>query len=140
MTINAKERHETIENAYKTVENGQERSGTVRNGKRSGTVNVQERSYSTRSRFETFTKSRSRYGHGTVTFTHQKRKKHCILTFRKCSKISKSRNFLKNIEILKFRDILEDIKNSKFHKKINFEILGPKFFSKFSTLFFFADS
>jgi hypothetical protein len=29
MSINAKERHETIENAHKTLRNAQERSGTV---------------------------------------------------------------------------------------------------------------
>jgi hypothetical protein len=82
-TINTKERHETIENAHKTVVNAHE---TVQNGgtvnaqelKRLGTVDGLKRSYCTRSRSETFTKSRSRYGHGTVTLTHQKRKKHCI--------------------------------------------------------------
>ena len=61
------------------LRNGQERSGTVRSAqKRSGTVNDLKRSYCTRSRSETYKKSRSRYVHGTVTLTHQKRKKHCI--------------------------------------------------------------
>jgi hypothetical protein len=50
-----------------TVRNGQERSGTVNGQERSGTENGQERSYCTRSRSETFKKSRSLYGHGTVT-------------------------------------------------------------------------
>jgi hypothetical protein len=35
--------HKTIENAHKTIENAQERSETLRNGERSGTVNGQER-------------------------------------------------------------------------------------------------
>jgi hypothetical protein len=41
-SIKAKERHETVENAHKTVETAQNRSG---NGERLGTVNGLKRSY-----------------------------------------------------------------------------------------------
>jgi hypothetical protein len=55
----SKERHETIENAQKRSETVMKWPGTVRNGERSGTVNGLKPSYCTRSRSETFTKSRS---------------------------------------------------------------------------------
>jgi hypothetical protein len=89
MSINAKERHETIESAYKTLRNGQERSGTVktgqersgtvRNGERSGTVNGQERLGPFESDRSNAMEQIVGNCHGTVTFTFQKRKKHCYI-------------------------------------------------------------
>jgi hypothetical protein len=77
-----------IENAHKTIENARERSGTLKNGERSRTVNGQERLGTIESErsnaLERIVENghgtvtvRSRDGHGTVTFTLQKRKKHC---------------------------------------------------------------
>jgi hypothetical protein len=106
---NAQERSRTLRNGQersRTFKNGQERSRTVRNGERSGTVNGQER-WTVRNgersgtvngqgrwtvcndhtvqgkRSETIAKSRSRYVHGTFTFTFQKRKKHCTINIFK---------------------------------------------------------
>jgi hypothetical protein len=57
-------RSETVMKRSGTPRNAQERTTTVRNSQqRSRTVNDQELTYCTRSRSETFTKSRSRYGH-----------------------------------------------------------------------------
>jgi hypothetical protein len=80
--------HKTIENAYKTIENAQERSETVNGQKRSETVmNAQKRSgtMNGQQQLGTIESERSNAlerivvnGHGTVTLTRQKRKKHCI--------------------------------------------------------------
>jgi hypothetical protein len=56
----------------KTVENAQERSGTMNGQEHLGTIES-ERSNASERIVEN--------GHGTVTFTHQKRKKHCIIAF-----------------------------------------------------------
>jgi hypothetical protein len=69
-----------------TVRNAQERSGTLRNGERSGTVNGPRNDrgtprndrVGTQLRFRMNSRKRSRYVHDTVTLTHQKRKKHCM--------------------------------------------------------------
>ena len=82
-----KNAHKTVENANKTIENARERSGTVRNGERSGTVRNGERpgTVNGQEHLGTIESERSnalerivKNGHGTVTLTHQKRKKHCI--------------------------------------------------------------
>jgi hypothetical protein len=66
----------------KTVGNG-ERSVTVngRNGERSGTVNGQEHLGTIESERSNALERIVENGHGTVTLTltHQKQKKHCIL-------------------------------------------------------------
>jgi hypothetical protein len=54
------------------------RSKTLRNGERSGTVNGQEHLGTIESERSNALERIVENGHGTVTLTHQKRKKHCI--------------------------------------------------------------
>ena len=59
-----------IEDAHKTIENARERSGTVNCQERLGTIESERNNA-----FERIVEN----GHGTVTLTRQKRKKHCKL-------------------------------------------------------------
>ena len=69
-----------LENAHKTVENGQEQYGTVRNGERSGTGNSQGRwtvwnDHTVQDHGHGMVTVRSRYGHGTVMVRSRSRVK-----------------------------------------------------------------
>ena len=68
MTVPERFRPFMIENAHKTIENVRERSGTVNGQENLGTIES-ERSNALERIVEN--------GHGTVTFTLQKPKKHC---------------------------------------------------------------
>ena len=71
--------HNELE-GHKTIENARERSETLRNGhERSGTLNDQEHLGTIESEHSNALERIVENGHGTVTFTLQKRKKHCIL-------------------------------------------------------------
>jgi hypothetical protein len=71
-------RSKTLTKRSGTV-NGQERSGTLKNGERSSTMNGQEHIGTFESKRSYALERKVENGHGTVTLTHQKRKKHCIL-------------------------------------------------------------
>jgi hypothetical protein len=83
-------RSKTLGNAQKL---SGERSRTLRNGhERSGTVNGQEHVGTIESERSNALERIVENGHGTVTLTHQKRKKHCRFFYYFVLKIIKIRN------------------------------------------------
>jgi hypothetical protein len=79
-SLNDRKRSGTVRNGERSgmARNCQERPGTLRNGERSGTVDGQERLGTFESERINALERIVENGHGTVTHTHQKRKKHCI--------------------------------------------------------------
>jgi hypothetical protein len=63
----------TVENAHKTIENARERSGTLRNGERSGAVNGQEHLGTIESERSNALERIVENGHGTFTVRSRSR-------------------------------------------------------------------